>query len=177
MCFNIGLRQFAAYLQVSLELCLCDPVLVVWVRLHADIMDYLVERGAQGLTVFNWFHRQFKEVVKVLWLSDQKLFEQRSLLIADYFSGRFAEGKIVESGPQKSEVPVDRRINPQSLVISLNETWWQMTTCRSLLEPSHLFVTTADDLKNFHMLSQMQDNGKSLQTRCAALSLSLRSVK
>ena len=34
----------------------------LWFRIHADIGDYLIQRGANGVPVVYWYHRQFIEV-------------------------------------------------------------------------------------------------------------------
>ena len=34
----------------------------LWFRIHADIGDYLIQRGANGVPVLYWYHRQFIEV-------------------------------------------------------------------------------------------------------------------
>ena len=34
----------------------------LWFRIHADIGDYLIQRGSNGVPVLYWYHRQFIEV-------------------------------------------------------------------------------------------------------------------
>jgi hypothetical protein len=57
---------------------------IVWSRLYFDIEPFLVERDTQGTATLCFFHRQFEEVVKKLFLKepDRVLFHKN---LADYF--------------------------------------------------------------------------------------------
>ncbi|KAJ7375738.1 hypothetical protein OS493_039207 [Desmophyllum pertusum] len=37
---------------------------LLWIRIRSDIGDYLIERGADGARVINWYHRQFIETAR-----------------------------------------------------------------------------------------------------------------
>jgi hypothetical protein len=41
---------------------------LIWVRVRADLKDYLTERGAEGTTVLQWYHREFREVAEQRYL-------------------------------------------------------------------------------------------------------------
>ena len=57
---------------------------VVWSRLYSDLQPYLQERLVDHTVVYNFFHREFRDVVSRLYVDDQARtkFEQA---LADYF--------------------------------------------------------------------------------------------
>ncbi|XP_067662722.1 NACHT and WD repeat domain-containing protein 2-like [Haliotis asinina] len=67
------------------------PLLLV--RLKADLGQYLVDRGADGVRVFFWYHRQFIEAAADRYCSDPQFNEQMHRTLADYFAGTWANGK------------------------------------------------------------------------------------
>eukprot|EP00045_Choanoeca_perplexa_P016407 m.221485 g.221485 ORF g.221485 m.221485 type:complete len:1613 (-) comp17250_c0_seq2:36-4874(-) len=61
----------------------------IWLRLRADLGDYLIERGSGEHKVLTWFHRQFREVATKRYLSDKR--EERAKSLGSYFTGQLAE--------------------------------------------------------------------------------------
>ena len=66
--------------------CRIPPVL--WPRLHDDLNTYIVQREANGILVFYWYHRQFIAVAKKRYLRDATHNEYIHSLLADYFLGK-----------------------------------------------------------------------------------------
>ena len=44
---------------------------LLWVRIHADLREYLVTGGADGVQVYRWYHRQFQTVATERYLTDE----------------------------------------------------------------------------------------------------------
>jgi len=60
---------------------------VVWARLYADLEPYLAERGADGATTLDFYHRQFREVAAESFLGDEDGPDRHSVL-ADMFHAK-----------------------------------------------------------------------------------------
>ena len=45
---------------------------LLWVRIQADLQDYLVNSGADGVQVIRWYHRQFTAVATERYLADEE---------------------------------------------------------------------------------------------------------
>ena len=54
-----------------------------------------VERGADGVTVLYWYHRQFIEAAEAKYCSDPKTLKVIHENLSDYFGGAWANGKVV----------------------------------------------------------------------------------
>ena len=64
---------------------------LLWTRLRAEIPNYLTEREADGLTVINWYHRQFEEAVKKKYLNNVNIVKSYHSTLSDYFLGIWAD--------------------------------------------------------------------------------------
>eukprot|EP00736_Rhodelphis_marinus_P007001 Rmarinus@m.18027 len=90
----------------------------LWTRLHEDVGEYLSERGADDITVYSWFHRQFAIVCTDRYLSkrDQKREAHKDL--AAYFLGRWCGTpkpfKDCSTGKVRK---ADRKVASQPLVL------------------------------------------------------------
>jgi WD40 repeat protein len=60
---------------------------LLWTRIRSDLPNYLTERDADGVSVMNWYHRQFREASIIRYLSDGEQVEYFHSMIADYFIG------------------------------------------------------------------------------------------
>ncbi|XP_055958767.1 NACHT domain- and WD repeat-containing protein 1 [Patella vulgata] len=67
------------------------PLLLV--RIKTELGQYFVDRGADGVRVFYWFHRQFIEAATERYCSDVNIKLKMCGAIADFFSGIWANGK------------------------------------------------------------------------------------
>ena len=65
---------------------------LLWIRIRSDLGDYIVYRGASGVLVNNWYHRQFAEAAIERYLSPENKMKYHQLL-AEYFLGTWSEGK------------------------------------------------------------------------------------
>ncbi|KAI1303164.1 NACHT and WD repeat domain-containing protein 2 [Halotydeus destructor] len=65
---------------------------LLWTRIRSDLPNYLTERDADGVSVMNWYHRQFREasIQRYLTDSDQRRYFHSE--IADYFIGKWGGG-------------------------------------------------------------------------------------
>ncbi|XP_062592194.1 NACHT and WD repeat domain-containing protein 2-like [Saccostrea cucullata] len=61
-------------------------------RLRTDLQQYLVERGADNVTVTSWYHRQFLEAAENRYCPPKDLAFLHSQL-ADFFDGKWASEK------------------------------------------------------------------------------------
>ncbi len=61
---------------------------VLWPRLHDDLSSYIVQREANGILVFYWYHRQFIAVARKRYLHDSGHNKYIHSLLADYFLGK-----------------------------------------------------------------------------------------
>ena len=64
---------------------------LLWIRVKTDLGSYIVSRGADGVLVNNWYHRQFIETARERYLKPEiatKIHET----MADYFLGKWSGG-------------------------------------------------------------------------------------
>ncbi|XP_041349254.1 NACHT domain- and WD repeat-containing protein 1-like [Gigantopelta aegis] len=60
------------------------------VRLKAELGQYLVDRGADGVRVFYWYHRQFIEAARDRYCFDKSETRKRHMDMAEFFSGTWS---------------------------------------------------------------------------------------
>ncbi|XP_069134939.1 NACHT domain- and WD repeat-containing protein 1-like [Argopecten irradians] len=65
------------------------PLLLV--RLRTDLQEYVVERGADDVRVFYWYHRQFIQAARLRYCGEQDIQNLHQAL-ADFFSGKWSNG-------------------------------------------------------------------------------------
>lgn len=65
---------------------------LLWTRIRNDLPNYLSEREADGVSVLNWYHRQFKEAAKERYFKNQNLANYFHSSIAEYFMGTWGGG-------------------------------------------------------------------------------------
>ncbi|KAK3103292.1 hypothetical protein FSP39_018264 [Pinctada imbricata] len=68
------------------------PLLLVRLRSYLMNKQYLVERGSDGVIVFNWYHRQFVEAAQERYCSDPNTVSKLHNVLAEFFSGTWANG-------------------------------------------------------------------------------------
>ncbi|XP_069135457.1 NACHT and WD repeat domain-containing protein 2-like [Argopecten irradians] len=89
------------------------PLLLV--RLKAEIQQYIVERGSDGIRVFYWYHRQFIEAARARYCkANVNVTINKGL--ADFFDGKWADGKkkpYVDKKKKSGES--DRHVSSQPL--------------------------------------------------------------
>ncbi|XP_077984718.1 NACHT domain- and WD repeat-containing protein 1-like [Glandiceps talaboti] len=65
---------------------------LLWVRIRAELSQYLVDRGADGVRVMNWYHRQFIEAARDRYIKDDKIAKKLHSVLAEYFLGTWSHG-------------------------------------------------------------------------------------
>lgn len=96
---------------------------LLWTRIRSDLPNYLTERDADGVSVMNWYHRQFREASIERYLNDQNQKRYFHSEIADYFIGmwgggvekpfKYTEVQRVRFGMETDEGKGDRKVPPQ----------------------------------------------------------------
>lgn len=66
---------------------------LLWTRIRNDLPHYFCEREADGVTVINWYHRQFVEASVERYFRNLNFVEETHSLLADYFLGVWGGGK------------------------------------------------------------------------------------
>ncbi|KAH3692060.1 hypothetical protein DPMN_194937 [Dreissena polymorpha] len=90
------------------------PLLLV--RMRTDIDQYIVERGADGVRVLNWYHRQFTEAAHERYCADDAHNKRLHGNLADFFAGTWANGTKKPYTNAKGEVmKEDRYVTSQPL--------------------------------------------------------------
>lgn len=113
---------------------------LLWVRLRNDLGSYIVYRGASGVLVNTWYHRQFIETATERYLStDQDKLKYHSLLV-DYFIGAWSNGrKKPYTNKSGEQVAQDRIVAAQPNVYANKGDSKEVYNYRRLSElPRHL---------------------------------------
>ncbi|WAR09807.1 NWD1-like protein [Mya arenaria] len=117
---------------------------LLWARVRNELGSYLAERGTDGVSAYGWYHRQFWETAERRYLQtgfgdDPKPFAQKAhLAIADYFEGKWANGKPYK-GKDGVEKVEDRKIPKQPFVVGGSRDVGRQLNERKLAElPYHL---------------------------------------
>ncbi|CAH0549743.1 unnamed protein product [Brassicogethes aeneus] len=66
---------------------------LLWTRIRNDLPNYLSEREADGVSVMNWYHRQFRDTAKERYFKNMNMAMYFHSMIADYFLGIWGGGK------------------------------------------------------------------------------------
>jgi len=66
---------------------------LLWTRIRNDLPNYFSEREADGVTVINWYHRQFVEASAERYFRNMNFVEETHSLLADYFLGVWGGGR------------------------------------------------------------------------------------
>lgn len=66
---------------------------LLWTRIRNDLPNYLSEREADGVSVLNWYHRQFRDTAKERYFKNMNMAMYFHSMIADYFLGIWGGGR------------------------------------------------------------------------------------
>ncbi|KAM0725564.1 NACHT and WD repeat domain-containing protein 2 [Formica fusca] len=66
---------------------------LLWTRIRNDLPNYLSEREADGVSVLNWYHRQFRDTAKERYFKNMNMAMYFHSMIADYYLGIWGGGK------------------------------------------------------------------------------------
>lgn len=93
---------------------------LLWFRLHADVEEYLIKRGADGIPVLSWYHRQFTEAARTRYLSRGHAVNIHRAM-GEYFNGTWSEGrKKPYKAPNGQEIGKDRLVANQPVMFDRN---------------------------------------------------------
>ena len=94
---------------------------LLWLRIRAEIGDYLTDRGADDVRVMSWYHRQFTEVARERYLpADQATKIHQSM--SEYFLGKWSDGVKKPYVDKKGEEgSSDRLVAKQPLMFDVND--------------------------------------------------------
>nr|XP_018912430.1 PREDICTED: NACHT and WD repeat domain-containing protein 2 isoform X2 [Bemisia tabaci] len=65
---------------------------LLWTRIRNDLPNYLSEREADGVSVMNWYHRQFRDAAKERYFKNMNMALYFHSSIADYYLGIWGGG-------------------------------------------------------------------------------------
>ncbi|XP_063848129.1 LOW QUALITY PROTEIN: NACHT and WD repeat domain-containing protein 2-like [Scylla paramamosain] len=65
---------------------------LLWTRIRNDLPNYLSDCEADGVSVLNWYHRQFNEAARKRYFTNQNQAMYFYSMIADYFLGMWGGG-------------------------------------------------------------------------------------
>ncbi|XP_015602008.1 NACHT and WD repeat domain-containing protein 2 isoform X2 [Cephus cinctus] len=66
---------------------------LLWTRIRNDLPNYLSEREADGVSVLNWYHRQFRDTAKERYFKNMNMAMYFHSMIADYYLGIWGGGR------------------------------------------------------------------------------------
>ncbi|XP_076230123.1 NACHT and WD repeat domain-containing protein 2 isoform X3 [Nomia melanderi] len=66
---------------------------LLWTRIRNDLPNYLSEREADGVSVLNWYHRQFRDAAKERYFKNMNMAMYFHSMIADYYLGIWGGGR------------------------------------------------------------------------------------
>eukprot|EP00163_Fabomonas_tropica_P031909 TRINITY_DN777_c0_g1_i1.p1 TRINITY_DN777_c0_g1~~TRINITY_DN777_c0_g1_i1.p1 ORF type:complete len:1003 (-),score=268.05 TRINITY_DN777_c0_g1_i1:92-3100(-) len=99
----------------------------LWVRVRADLGNYLIERGADGQTVYAWYHRQFWEAAGERYLGTDSERNARHREIADYFQSKWAGVEKPYTDKAGKQLSADRGVIPQPIFFHGKENNYRKT--------------------------------------------------
>ncbi|GFG36815.1 hypothetical protein Cfor_08648 [Coptotermes formosanus] len=65
---------------------------LLWTRIRNDLPNYLSEREADGVSVMNWYHRQFRDAARERYFKNMNMAMYFHSAIADYYLGIWGGG-------------------------------------------------------------------------------------
>ena len=75
---------------------------MLWLRVQADLDDYLVTRGHRGTRLLAWRHQSFYHIVRRRYLQADEHRIQAHSAISDYFLGLLAGGQAIQYTEEES---------------------------------------------------------------------------
>ena len=154
---------------------------LLWIRVKTDLGSYIVSRGADGVLVNNWYHRQFIETARERYIKPENEAKIHAIL-AEYFLGRWSGGilkpftsKQGDSYEKDRLVPAQPNIFPKQEVQGndvynyrkLNELPWHLIKSRNLEALKDHVIFSFDFLSAklcaFGLRSLLQDLNEALE--------------
>jgi WD40 repeat protein len=104
---------------------------LLWARIKDNLQTYFIEKEADGMTVNNWYHRQFGEVATRRYLADPNMKAYIHSNMADFFLGKWGGGKrkpfkftehqMKRLGLDKKESAADRLVPEQPMEFHIDD--------------------------------------------------------
>ncbi|CAB3365460.1 Hypothetical predicted protein [Cloeon dipterum] len=140
---------------------------LLWTRIRNDLPNYLSEREADGVSVMNWYHRQFRDAAKERYFKNKNLSNYFHSSIADYFLGiwgggvpkpfKFTEIQRHRFNLASKDSSADRKVPTQPLVYYTKEGKVSRYNLRKFGElPFHLVRSQRFDDLFEHVLFNYQ---------------------
>ncbi|XP_023233004.1 NACHT and WD repeat domain-containing protein 2-like [Centruroides sculpturatus] len=105
---------------------------LLWTRIRNDLPKYLSEREADGITVLNWYHKQFRKAAEERYFKNMNVLCYFHCRFADYFLGIWGDGKMkpfkytdiqrLRFGISDKQGMADRKVPKQPMVFESKES-------------------------------------------------------
>ena len=110
---------------------------MLWLRIQADLDDYLVKRGHRGIQLLAWRHQSFCHAVRRRYLQSDDHRMRAHSAISDYFLGLWAGGQAKPYRKEDESVQLsDRAVAQQPLAFN-EDTTNKQYNYRKLVELPH----------------------------------------
>ena len=94
---------------------------LLWIRIKTELGSYIVSRGADGVRVNTWYHRQFIEVARERYLANDEQNTKISKSLGEYFLGTWASRDKPYFDKDGNNLEADRLVAKQPLVFAYKE--------------------------------------------------------
>ena len=94
---------------------------LLWIRIKTELGSYIVSRGADGVRVNTWYHRQFIETARERYLSQAEHVMKISKSLSEYFLGTWAARNKPYLDKNGDKLKEDRLVAKQPLVFTSDE--------------------------------------------------------
>jgi hypothetical protein len=94
---------------------------LLWIRIKTELGSYIVSRGADGVRVNTWYHRQFIETARERYLSNGEHVTKISKSLGEYFLGTWAARDKPYLDKNGNSLNADRLVAKQPLVFMSEE--------------------------------------------------------
>ena len=141
---------------------------LLWVRIRNELGMYLVERGADGISTYNWYHRQFWETATQRYLNQSPVSDTSFELTArtalvDYFDGKYYEGKMYEPKKISSKLAKeivakieDRQVPKQPVVLAGDRSSGRKLNRRKLTELPYSLILMGEWERFEHCVATLE---------------------
>ena len=91
---------------------------LLWIRIKTELGSYIVSRGADGVRVNTWYHRQFVETARERYLSCAEHVAKISKSIGEYFLDTWSAHAKPYLDKNGNHLEADRLVAKQPLVFT-----------------------------------------------------------
>ena len=94
---------------------------MLWIRIKTELGSYIVSRGADGVRVNTWYHRQFIEAARERYLANDEHNKKISKILSEYFLGTWSSHDKPYLDKSGKSLQADRLVPKQPLVFTSKE--------------------------------------------------------